>query len=72
LPDLSHISIPEEFFNLTLRITIEEFKNLHEIEWVDIDILPFSSPCLMEVLVCGFRLGTLRRRKCLLGKKGKR
>jgi len=42
---------------------------LHGIEWVDIDLLTFSSPCLVEVLVCGFRLGTLRRRKCLLGKK---
>jgi len=37
---------------------------------VDIDLLPFSSPCSMEVLVCGFQLGTLRRMKCLLGKKG--
>jgi len=26
---------------------------LHVIEWVDI-LLPFSSPCLVEVLVCGF------------------
>jgi len=43
---------------------------LHVIEWFDIDLLPFSSPCLVEVLVRGFRLGTLKRRKCLLGKSG--
>jgi len=71
LSDLSCISILKEFFNLTIRITIEELKKLHVIvvEWVNIDFLPFSSSRLMGVLVCGFQLGTLRRRKCLLGKR---
>ena len=61
MPYLSRISMLKEFFNLTSRITIKELKKRHVlirdidlIEGADMDLLPFSSARLVEVLVYGF------------------